>query len=81
MLHVSGEDDNGRNKHQRKKQPRGSCELEVVADEKRFGRISSDDLDLGGGGSGKKGSVRCSITFKGNPGDVLLLHLDSFRLK
>ena len=55
------------------------CTVEVWANSSRSGRISSDMFP--GGGVGSDGDVRCSVVFKGNPGDVVIVGFDSYRLR
>jgi hypothetical protein len=47
--------------------------VEYLANESRSGMIRSTDLNLV--------QKKCSILFKGNPGDVVLVKLNSYKLR
>ena len=49
------------------------CLVEYLANESRSGMIRSTDLNLV--------QKKCSILFKGNPGDVVLVKLNSYKLR
>ena len=49
------------------------CVQEFNANESRTGHISSSSLSLNNQG--------CTIIFRGNPGDVLMLSVNSFKLR
>ena len=50
------------------------CVLEFKANESRSGMINSNNLP-------KLKNRACTIIFRGNPGDVLHLHLESYKLR
>ena len=50
------------------------CILEFKANESRSGMMNSNNLP-------KLKNRACTIIFRGNPGDVLLLHLESYKLR
>ncbi|XP_059096393.1 uncharacterized protein LOC131890919 [Tigriopus californicus] len=52
----------------------GSCIQEYYGNQTRSGRISSNDLQL-------SDNDECTLVFKGNPGDVLVLQLTTFKLR
>ena len=49
------------------------CVVEFRGNETRSGRVGSSGLDLRNG--------RCTVIFRGSPGDVLILMLNSYRLR
>ena len=55
------------------KYPNSGCIQEFNANESRSGRISSSSLSLNNQG--------CTVIFRGQPGDVLLLSFNSFKLR
>ena len=50
------------------------CILEFKANESRSGMMNSNNLP-------KLKNRACTIIFRGNPGDVLLLHLETYKLR
>ena len=72
--------DGGRRRGKKPKEPNNNnggsnndCVQEFNANESRTGRISSSSLSLNNQG--------CTIIFRGNPGDVLMLAINSFKLR
>ena len=55
------------------KDPSTGCIQEFNANESRSGIISSSSLSLNNQG--------CTVIFRGQPGDVLLISLNSFKLR
>ena len=62
--------------HQRNRgRGKKSCKLEIRGNETRSGHFSQADLEIG------KKKSSCSIIFKGNPGDVVLIKFNSYKLR
>ena len=79
VLFAAKEKDSRRNKSYSSKDGNDEsdssrCVLEFKANESRSGMINSNNLP-------KLKNRACTIIFRGNPGDVLQLHLESYKLR